>query len=102
MAEDSVARVYRRHGMPVAARRWRGPGGEVDLIVQGRRGLVFVEVKRAETHDAAAERIDPRQIARIHASAECYAEPGTEMRFDLATVDARGTVRILPGALRLD
>ena len=106
-AEDSVARDYQRRGYLLAARRWRGQGGEIDLIFRGREGLVFVEVKAGPTFDAAIARLLPRQIARICAAAEEYlaGEPlgsMTEVRFDAALVDASGQFRIVEAAFGQD
>ena len=33
-AEEAVARQYERAGLHIAARRWRGKGGEIDLIAR--------------------------------------------------------------------
>lgn len=103
MAEDAVLREYRGQGAELLARRWRGRSGEIDLILQADAALIFVEVKSAATHDAAAERIHPAQARRIMGAAEEYlAATGrplaTEMRFDAALVDATGRVAILPDA----
>ena len=102
-AEESVARHYARSGRVIVARRWRGPGGEIDLILREGRRLVFVEVKAARSFDAAIGRIANRQIDRIRRSAEafCGTVPDgqlTEMRFDLALVDGQGMVRVIEGA----
>lgn len=102
-AEESVARHYARSGRVIVARRWRGPGGEIDLILREGRRLVFVEVKAARSFDAAIARIANRQIDRIRRSAEafCGTVPDgqlTEMRFDLALVDGQGMVRVIEGA----
>ncbi|MEM6739659.1 MAG: YraN family protein [Pseudomonadota bacterium] len=102
-AEDSVATHYGAAGLPIAARRWRGRSGEVDLITQDGDGLVFIEVKRARTFAAAAERITARQIQRIvNAACEYLAQmplgQATPIRFDVALVNDMGQVRILEGA----
>jgi len=104
-AEDSVANEYARRGQPVVARRWRGPGGggEIDLIARDGTGYVFVEVKKGTSHDGALARVSHRQIHRIMASAEEFVGTLaggslTEMRFDVATVDSSGRIRILENA----
>ena len=102
-AEDSVARHYARDGRAIEARRWRGPGGEIDMIVREGARLVFVEVKASRSFDAAIAHLTRRQIERICRSAEAYcgdAPEGllTEMRFDLALVDGRGAVRVVENA----
>ena len=102
-AEHCVAREYERRGYRVARRRWRGPGGEIDLIIRSRDALVFVEVKKARDFDRARLALSPRQMQRIARTAEEYVggEPCgslTDMRFDLAMVDAEGRVEILENA----
>ncbi len=102
-AEDAVARLYTRTGATVIETRWRRPAGEIDLIVREGASVVFIEVKKAATHAAAAARISARQIGRIQASASDYlsGEPdgqNTDCRFDVALVDARGCIEILPNA----
>ncbi|MCO6384562.1 YraN family protein [Oceanicola sp. 502str15] len=103
MAEDTVALGYEARGGTIAERRWRGEGGEIDLIVETPDTVVFVEVKQSSTFDRAAESISPRQVARIMAAASEYvgrypAALSTPMRFDLALVNGRGEHRILENA----
>lgn len=102
-AEDSVVRHYATRGCPVVARRWRGKGGEIDLVASDGDGLVFVEVKKSRSHDAALERVTARQVARIFAAAQEFlaTQPRgllTDIRFDIGTVDSSGRVRILENA----
>ena len=103
-AEDQVARHYARSGHSVAARRWRGRGGEIDVVLRDGTRTVFVEVKRAETHAIAAERLGARQVARLFDCAQEYM--GTlpdgllsEVRFDVALVDATGRIEVIENAL---
>lgn len=100
-AEEIVCAQYLADGARVLETRWRGDGGEIDLILQQEGGLIFVEVKKAKTFAYAAERLSPRQLSRICLSAEAYCGdrfPGqlVNMRVDLALVDAQGGVEILP------
>ena len=102
-AEDIVERHYSEAGRSVAERRWRGRGGEIDLIVRDGDGLIFVEVKKSRDFARAAERVTPRQMERIMAAASEYLgrmPKGqlTDMRFDVAMVDARGGLRVLENA----
>lgn len=99
-AEDAVAAEYGRRGLVVAARRWRGAVGEIDLILRDRGGVIFVEVKRARDFARAAERLTRAQAERIWATAAEFlaGEPRgqlTEARLDLALVDGIGRVRII-------
>ncbi|MCB4456048.1 YraN family protein [Leisingera sp. McT4-56] len=106
-AEEIVARHYENRGYSVAERRWRGPGGEIDLILRGPGELVFVEVKHSATSASAARRITPRQAERIYASAGQYLEYEpqgqlTPVRFDAALVDGSGAVEIIENAFGMD
>ena len=96
-AEDAVAQTYEIGGAAIIERRWRGKGGEVDLIARFNQELIFVEVKKSKTHAQAAERLSQRQLARIATVAEEYIakEPQgalTPMRIDVALVDECGAV----------
>lgn len=102
-AERAVARVYERAGADLLEVRWRGQGGEIDLIFRQEDVLVFCEVKAAATHDAACARLRPAQMRRIHAAASEYlghTENGqlSEVRFDLATRNSTGEIRIMQNA----
>ncbi|WP_347312627.1 YraN family protein [Defluviimonas sp. SAOS-178_SWC] len=104
MAEDQVEAHYRRRGFDIAARRWRGRGGEIDLIARDGDRVVFIEVKSAATFAAAAEHLSARQIARLCAAASEFLgnEPrgqDTEMRFDVALVDGTGRIDIIENAI---
>lgn len=102
-AERLVEDRYAALGCAVLARRWRGPSGEIDLILRDGACVIFVEVKKSATVDMAAERLGRRQMDRIcNAALEfCEALPTgslTEMRFDAALVDATGKVEIVENA----
>lgn len=107
-AEDIVARHYAERGYEVLERRWRGAGGEIDLIFRHGEGdgeeIVFVEVKASKTHARAGAALGARQIARLCASAEDYIGglPSgllTPMRIDVALVNGAGEVEVLENAL---
>ncbi len=103
-AEKSVAEIYRRRGAIIAAERWRGKGGEIDLIAREGDEIIFIEVKRSRSHAEAAVRLSSRQIGRIFTAASEFlaGEPMgqlTESRFDVALVDAQGKVDLLENAL---
>ncbi len=105
-AEDAVARNYARRGLPVVDRRWRGRGGEIDLVVQDRDGFVFVEVKKSATHARAAEHLTPAQTRRIYQTGSEYISRAplgqdTPVRFDVALMDASGQIKIIENAIGL-
>ncbi|MFN3955841.1 MAG: YraN family protein [Pararhodobacter sp.] len=107
-AEAQVARHYAARGLVEVARRWRGRGGEIDLILRENLpagvGHVFVEVKKSRDFARAAERLNARQIARLQRAAEEFLAglPGglaLPARFDVALVDGQGQIHIIENAI---
>ena len=99
-AETSVELNYVASGATLLERRWRGKGGEIDLILRDRDELVFVEVKKSKSIARAAENLSPRQIGRICRAAEEFlaTQPNgalTPMRIDAALTDETGQTEIL-------
>lgn len=106
-AEAQVAALYRRTGRQIAAQRWRGTAGEIDLVARDGDAVIFIEVKKAASHARAVERLSRRQMDRIYASASEFiaGEPAgqmTEVRFDVALVDSVGKIEVLENAFGLD
>ena len=103
LAEECAARRYETDGGRVRASRWRCPEGELDLVVELPREIVFVEVK-ARRH--GAETVTPRQWARIGAAASRYLAEHTDgtvpCRFDLALVDRLGRIERIENARSFD
>ena len=102
-AEQSVRLQYQRQGAQFLFGRWRGGGGEIDLIMQDGDELAFIEVKQARTHAIAVERITARQCARIRSSATAFLAtlPDGQQRFcrfDVALVDQYGQVELIRSA----
>lgn len=105
-AEESVAQRYCEQGYKILAQRWRGAGGEIDLVVERGGQIVFVEVKQSRTHADAAQHLNVAQQERIYRAAEAFLAQhhgGTEvlMRFDAALVDQFGVIDILENAFGL-
>lgn len=103
-AEEGVARHYVSRGYRLVARRWRGKGGEIDAIVQLGGDTIFVEVKKSDTHAAAALRVSDHQIRRLFACAGEFMATlpdglNSSVRFDVALVDAAGRIEIVENAL---
>lgn len=103
-AEDCVLRTYTAQGYRLLERRFRGQGGEIDLVLARGADVIFVEVKKSRSFDAARARLGQRQIMRIFAAASEFlgGQPKgqlTETRFDLALVNARGEVSVMENAL---
>jgi len=75
-AEDAVAADYARRGHPVAARRWRGSRGELDIVARNGDGLIVVDHKlkrnfmRNEQLDINLSRFN-KLNKRLHVSVFC-------------------------------
>lgn len=86
------------------AHRWRGKRGEIDLVMRDGDGLIFVEVKKSSTFERAATRISARQTHRVRGAVEEYLATApngalTDVRFDVALVNAHGNIHIIENAL---
>jgi len=101
-AEDRAVALYNAAGLRLLETRWRGKSGEIDLILADGEEIIFAEVKQARDHDAAIASLRPAQMRRIHVAgaeylAHCPKGQLTDVRFDLAVVDAAGRCDILEG-----
>jgi putative endonuclease len=81
-----IAKGYR-----IAARRWKSPVGEIDIVARRRNLLVFVEVKARVGLDEAAFAVTPHQRRRILAAARAWLarhpdDAASAMRFDAILV----------------
>lgn len=102
-AEGVAERLYEAAGFDIAARRWRGDAGEIDLIARRGALTVFAEVKCAGCFAVAAERIRPAQMQRIAMAAEEYAAalPAgrlSDMRIDAVLVNGQGESQLIENA----
>ncbi|WP_071799176.1 YraN family protein [Natronohydrobacter thiooxidans] len=103
-AESSVLRQYLDAGYQLLAQRFRGLHGEIDLILRKGAAVIFVEVKKSRSFDAALARLGPAQIGRIFDTAAEFlgTQPLgqlTETRFDVALVNAQGQITVMENAL---
>jgi len=102
-AEKIVAQAYRDLGACLLETRWRGQGGEIDMILRHGQEFVFCEVKKARSFDEAIARLSPDQMRRIHHVASEYlgqvpSGQLSDVRFDLAVVDESGQGQIMQSA----
>lgn len=102
-AEATAERHYLDAGDRIAARRWRGAAGEIDLVVRRGAELIFVEVKKSKDFARAAESLSRRQMERIYNAASEFlsGEPqgqDSAVRFDVALVDGQGRLSVLENA----
>lgn len=91
---EAQAMAYlRKAGYEPVAANYRSRYGEIDLIVQNSRYLVFVEVKLRKNADfaQAMEFVDSRKQQRLRTTAELYlSEHWTALqpRFDVIEIYA--------------
>lgn len=102
-AEGAVEIHYARTGYEIADRRWRGAGGEIDIVVRDGADLIFVEVKKSRNFARAAEQLSQRQMTRIYNTASEFlaGEPNgqdTNVRFDVALMDEIGHIQVIENA----
>jgi putative endonuclease len=88
LAETIVALLLRLKGNRIVARRYKTPVGEIDLVALKGKRLAFVEVKRRQRFEDAAEALPSRARRRIVRAAQYWlsAHPsynGHDMRFDV-------------------
>ncbi len=87
-SETLAAWWLRLKGFRILARRYRTPVGEIDLVAERGRLIVFVEVKRRPTLAAALSALAPGQQLRITRAAEHFLArrqppPDRSFRFDV-------------------
>jgi putative endonuclease len=82
-AESRAAMLLMAKGYRIAARRFKTPFGEIDIVARRRNALVFVEVKARDRADAAAAAVTDRGKRRILSAAELWLahHPGDAQRF---------------------
>ncbi len=93
--ERAALRYLLRRGWIPVARRWRGGGGELDLIVRRRGVLAVCEVKVRAASAGDENPVAADQHRRILRAARAFlaAHPalrGHAVRVDLLTVRRRG------------
>ena len=102
-AEHQVARHYAEQGYHLTAQRWRGAGGEIDLIFMNKSDMVFVEVKKSVSFARACRHFSSAQAARIREAALSYLasqdmSQDTNTRFDLVLLDQNADMQIIANA----
>ena len=92
-AESLACAHLERAGLKLLTRNYRCPQGEIDLVMNDRDTLVFVEVRyrRSSTFGTPAETVDRRKQARLRAAAGHYLVSHAAdrvCRFDVVAVSS--------------
>ncbi|RJF97516.1 YraN family protein [Noviherbaspirillum saxi] len=90
--EDRALHYLQQQGMSLVERNFRCKGGEIDLIMQDRSSLVFVEVRKraASRYGGAAASITGRKQARLILAAQIFLQRyrmPPACRFDVVAID---------------
>jgi putative endonuclease len=73
LGEEQAVQYLMRKGYQIIGRNWRCSHGEIDIIAQDQRGMVFVEVKtRRLALEQGWEAITPKKRQRMIDSAYAY------------------------------
>ena len=96
-AEELACAHLQSQGLLLAARNYRSPFGEIDLVMQERNTLVFVEVRYRSNAEfgTPAETVDRRKQARLRATADYYLQNTPRAskkacRFDIVAITGDG------------
>ena len=93
--EEAVARWYEERGYVVASRNWRVREGELDLVLQRGRTVVFCEVKtrRGDAFGTPFEAVTVAKRRRLRTLAVRWLSEhrvrAGDLRFDVAAVRMR-------------
>ena len=92
LGEDRALAHLQSQGQTLVQRNFRCKGGEIDLIMRERGGLVFVEVRqRADArHGGAAASVTPAKQRRLVIAAQVYLLRLATLppcRFDVIAID---------------
>lgn len=108
-AEQTVAQGYVRKGAKILGQRVRTPEGELDLIVEFRDVLVFIEVKKRRYSQSCDSPISRKQWSRLEKAALHYMMDIQDVtgvqpscRFDVALMGPDGSVEIIENARSFD
>jgi putative endonuclease len=104
--EGIAEKVLRRKGYKLLARNFRSRFGELDLVMQDKDTLVFVEVKtRINTkYGRPEEAVTPWKLRHIQKTAEYYCVmhkvKSVKMRIEVVAIQMDGdrieNIRIIP------
>ena len=93
--EDLAARYLEKIGLKILDRNYRFERGEIDIVAEEDKEIVFVEVKarRSQTFGTPEDAVTEEKQEQIHAVAEGYLFEhdidNRPVRFDVVAVEFR-------------
>ena len=98
-AEQQALDYLNRRGLKLIERNYRCKAGEIDLIMQERDALIFVEVRYRQSRDfgSALESVTPRKQRKLLAAANQYLQAKQKdqpCRFDVVALNGSGHPRM--------
>ncbi|RUT29695.1 YraN family protein [Paenibacillus zeisoli] len=93
-AENEAASYLMNKGYRIIQRNWRCRSGEIDIIAELGRVIVFVEVRsrssRSLSYGTAMESVTPRKVSQVRSTAAVYLHSrncsDAIVRFDVIAV----------------
>ncbi len=92
-AESLACRYLQKQGLRLVERNFRARCGEIDLVMQDRRSLVFVEVRyrKHDSHGGAADSVTPYKQNKLIKTALYYLQRHPQLaeqpcRFDVIAI----------------
>lgn len=81
-AENACCEYLQQRGLKLLAKNYRGQRGEIDIVMQDKDALVFVEVRYRKNnfYGGALESITAEKQARVAATAEQYLQHETKIK----------------------
>ncbi len=103
LAEDQACLYLQQQGLQLISKNYHCRHGEIDLIMQDGKQLVFVEVRyRANAaFGGALASVDTRKQSKLIATAQYYLQskaPRASARFDVVGIDAQNRLQWIPNA----
>ncbi len=90
--EDAAVAFLKKKGYRIVRRNFRTAVGEIDIIAEHKKALVFIEVKTRSSAEFGhpAEAVSPAKQRKLAQTAESflarYKVKNRDMRFDVAAV----------------
>ena len=75
-AENKASEYLQAQGIKLVQTNYRSPFGEIDLIMEGDEGLIFIEVRyrNSARFGSAAESVNLKKQSKLRATAEHYLQ----------------------------